>query len=99
MILVTGGVGFIGCNFVLDWVVQQGEPVTNLDKLTYAGNMPACRLAAAMCSYRAALATPSWSPVCWQSTSRKHVKRWAQPLAKNAYDPYPLRMRKEAVCK
>ena len=39
MILVTGGAGFIGANFVLEWVAQQGEPVVNLDKLTYAGNI------------------------------------------------------------
>ena len=38
MILVTGGAGFIGSNFVLDWLAQSGEPVVNLDKLTYAGN-------------------------------------------------------------
>ena len=38
MILVTGGAGFIGANFVLDWLAQVGEPVVNLDKLTYAGN-------------------------------------------------------------
>lgn len=38
MILVTGGAGFIGANFVLDWLAQQDEPVVNLDKLTYAGN-------------------------------------------------------------
>ncbi len=38
MILVTGGAGFIGTNFVLDWVATMGEPVVNLDKLTYAGN-------------------------------------------------------------
>ena len=38
MILVTGGAGFIGSNFVLDWLAQSDEPVTNLDKLTYAGN-------------------------------------------------------------
>src|SRR6185369_9128014 len=38
MILVTGGAGFIGSNFVLDWLAQRDEPVTNLDKLTYAGN-------------------------------------------------------------
>ncbi len=38
MILVTGGAGFIGSNFVLDWLAQCDEPVTNLDKLTYAGN-------------------------------------------------------------
>ena len=38
MILVTGGAGFIGANFVLDWLGQTDEPVLNLDKLTYAGN-------------------------------------------------------------
>ena len=38
-ILVTGGAGFIGANFVLDWLVQADEPVINLDKLTYAGNL------------------------------------------------------------
>jgi dTDP-glucose 4,6-dehydratase len=39
MILVTGGAGFIGANFVLDWLATMGEPVVNLDKLTYAGNL------------------------------------------------------------
>lgn len=38
-ILVTGGAGFIGSNFVLDWLAQCDEPVVNLDKLTYAGNL------------------------------------------------------------
>jgi len=38
-ILVTGGAGFIGANFVLDWVAQCDELVINLDKLTYAGNL------------------------------------------------------------
>ncbi len=38
MILVTGGAGFIGANFVLDWLSDEREPVVNLDKLTYAGN-------------------------------------------------------------
>jgi len=38
MILVTGGAGFIGSNFVLDWLESVGEPVVNLDVLTYAGN-------------------------------------------------------------
>jgi dTDP-glucose 4,6-dehydratase len=37
-ILVTGGAGFIGSNFVLDWLAAGGGPVVNLDKLTYAGN-------------------------------------------------------------
>ena len=39
MILVTGGAGFIGANFVLDWLAQSDEPVLNLDALTYAGNL------------------------------------------------------------
>jgi dTDP-glucose 4,6-dehydratase len=38
MILVTGGAGFIGANFVLDWLAQSDETVINLDQLTYAGN-------------------------------------------------------------
>ncbi|MDT4828497.1 dTDP-glucose 4,6-dehydratase [compost metagenome] len=38
MILVTGAAGFIGSNFVIDWLSQSGEAVVNLDKLTYAGN-------------------------------------------------------------
>lgn len=38
MILVTGGAGFIGANFVLDWVAQSDETIINLDALTYAGN-------------------------------------------------------------
>jgi dTDP-glucose 4,6-dehydratase len=39
MILVTGGAGFIGSNFVLQWLRAVGEPVVNLDKLTYAGHL------------------------------------------------------------
>jgi len=39
MILVTGGAGFIGANFVIDWLATGSEPVVNLDKLTYAGNL------------------------------------------------------------
>ncbi|MBT9521950.1 MAG: dTDP-glucose 4,6-dehydratase [Dechloromonas sp.] len=38
-ILVTGAAGFIGSNFVLDWLAQSDEPVINLDDLTYAGNL------------------------------------------------------------
>ncbi|MBH2042935.1 MAG: GDP-mannose 4,6-dehydratase, partial [Comamonadaceae bacterium] len=38
-ILITGAAGFIGANFVLDWLAQSSEPVINLDKLTYAGNL------------------------------------------------------------
>lgn len=43
MILVTGGAGFIGANFVLDWIELTGEPVVNLDALTYAGNLESLR--------------------------------------------------------
>jgi dTDP-glucose 4,6-dehydratase len=38
-LLVTGGAGFIGSNFVLDWISETGRTVVNLDKLTYAGNL------------------------------------------------------------
>jgi dTDP-glucose 4,6-dehydratase len=38
-VLVTGGAGFIGSNFVLDWLTATAEPVVNLDALTYAGNL------------------------------------------------------------
>lgn len=39
MLLVTGGAGFIGANFVLDWLAHSAEPVVNVDKLTYAANL------------------------------------------------------------
>ena len=39
MILVSGGAGFIGSNFIVDWLQRFDEPVVNLDKLTYAGNL------------------------------------------------------------
>lgn len=39
MILVTGGAGFIGSNFVLDWIASTDEPVVNLDVLSYSGNL------------------------------------------------------------
>ena len=38
-LLVTGGAGFIGSNFVLDWLKTSNEPIVNLDALTYAGNL------------------------------------------------------------
>ena len=46
-ILVTGGAGFIGANFVLDWLEEVGEPLVNLDALTYAGNLESLERAAA----------------------------------------------------
>ena len=39
MIIVTGGAGFIGSNFIRQWLATEQEPVVNLDKLTYAGNL------------------------------------------------------------
>jgi dTDP-glucose 4,6-dehydratase len=39
MILTTGGAGFIGSNFIRDWLAHHDEPIINLDKLTYAGNL------------------------------------------------------------
>lgn len=39
MIFVTGGAGFIGGNFILDWLAEGNEPVLNFDALTYAGNL------------------------------------------------------------
>src|SRR6185503_4013105 len=39
MLLVTGGAGFIGSNFVLSTIAETGEPLVNLDKLTYAGSL------------------------------------------------------------
>jgi len=39
LIIVTGGAGFIGSNFVLDWLAQEDEPILNIDKLTYAGHL------------------------------------------------------------
>ena len=39
MILTTGSAGFIGSNFAIDWLAKHNEPITNLDKLTYAGNL------------------------------------------------------------
>jgi dTDP-glucose 4,6-dehydratase len=39
MLLVTGGAGFIGANFVIAALAESGEPIVNLDKLTYAGNL------------------------------------------------------------
>jgi dTDP-glucose 4,6-dehydratase len=39
LILVTGGAGFIGSNFIADWLAAESEPVVNVDKLTYAGNL------------------------------------------------------------
>lgn len=51
MILVTGGAGFIGANFVLDWLATGHAPLVNLDKLTYAGNLETLKPVAADSRY------------------------------------------------
>ena len=72
-ILVTGGAGFIGSNFVLDWFKTSDEPVVNLDALTYAGNL--ANLASlkgerATTSSRATSLTARCSTPCWPATTR-----------------------------
>ncbi len=52
MIIVTGGAGFIGSNFIRDWLANCAEPVVNLDKLTYAGNLHSLEDVAADPRYR-----------------------------------------------
>jgi dTDP-glucose 4,6-dehydratase len=52
LILVTGGAGFIGSNFVLQWLASEPSPVLNLDKLTYAGNLNNLRTIEAHPRYR-----------------------------------------------
>ena len=52
MLLATGGAGFIGANFILDWLAVSPEPVINLDKLTYAGNSHTLRAVAGDSRYR-----------------------------------------------
>src|SRR5688572_19898999 len=52
MILVTGGCGFIGSAFILDWLHQGREPVVNLDLLTYAGHLGNLREVDSQPAYR-----------------------------------------------
>jgi dTDP-glucose 4,6-dehydratase len=51
-IIVTGGAGFIGGNFVLDWLRQSDEKIVNVDKLTYAGNLQTLESVAGNPNYR-----------------------------------------------
>jgi dTDP-glucose 4,6-dehydratase len=51
-ILVTGGAGFIGANYILNWMGRESAPVVNLDKLTYAGNLQSLVAVAGNSRYR-----------------------------------------------
>ena len=51
-ILVTGGAGFIGSNFVRQWLAEESSPIVNLDKLSYAGNLDSLADLAADRRYR-----------------------------------------------
>jgi dTDP-glucose 4,6-dehydratase len=51
-LLVTGGAGFIGSNFVLDWLAESDEPIVNLDALTYAGNLESLAILRAHAHHR-----------------------------------------------
>lgn len=76
MILVTGGAGFIGANFVLDWLQGSEEPVINLDALTYAGNRETlARLEgdARHLFVHGDICDRAWSSACSPNTSRA---RW-----------------------
>ena len=68
MLLVTGGAGFIGSNFVASTIAATGEPIVNLDKLTYAGSLRnlerAARTTRATSSCRATSATARWCASC-----------------------------------
>ena len=52
MILVTGGAGFIGSNFIREWFAHGGGPLTNLDALTYAGNLASLADVSSRVDYR-----------------------------------------------
>lgn len=73
-IFITGGTGFIGSNFVVDWNDHSDESVVNLDKLTYAGNLEnlaALRAIPATSLCKATWVTSLWSMPCWTSTTRE----------------------------
>ena len=79
-LLVTGGAGFIGSNFVLDWLAGGGGPVVNLDKLTYAGNLENLRIVKKMPATRLCMAisaTRSWWLDCWRSIRPRAMVHFA----------------------
>ena len=99
MILVTGGAGFIGANFVLDWLAAGDEPVVNLDKLTYAGNLENLRSLAgrcrAMCSCRATSATARWSTRCCAEHRPRARDQLRGRKPRRPLDPRPRRLHRD----
>lgn len=74
MIFVIGGAEFVGANFVLDWPAQTVEPVENIDKLTYSGNLNNLggHTMRGTSSRTAILTTPSNSQKCWSIPARRN---------------------------
>ena len=87
-IFVTGGSGFIGSNFILQWLEQETTPVVNLDKLTYAGN-PRNLLSVA--------SDPRYcfvkGDICDRELLRKRVRGllWlARPMSSRSWTPFRM---------
>ena len=73
-ILVTGAAGFIGSNFVLQWLAAEGTPVVSLDKLTYAGNLGNLEQVSSDERYsfvHGDIAIESWLAICSGNISRE----------------------------
>jgi dTDP-glucose 4,6-dehydratase len=73
VILICGGSGFIGANFVLDWIAASDEPLVNLDKLTYAGNLETLASVQDHPCYtfvQGDIGDPCWWSACWPTTGR-----------------------------
>jgi dTDP-glucose 4,6-dehydratase len=76
MIFVTGGAGFIGSNFVLDWLAQSDEPVLNYDKLTYAGNLNNLASLKNDARHTLCAAISATRPRCWRCSSSINRAPW-----------------------
>ena len=97
MILVTGGAGFIGANFVLDWIAATGEPVVNLDKLTYAGNLgnlaPLRRRLAPRVRARRHRRPRRWSRACFAEHRPRAIVQLRRREPRRPLDPRARRVR------
>lgn len=112
-ILVTGGAGFIGSSFVIDWVANTTEPVINLDKLTYADDLEHLAriqnnqlnsfvqydqfIAALENRQGLKVACPEEIAFRQQWIDAEQLERLAQPLLKNGYGKYLMQLLNEKV--